>query len=85
MPEFKPLAEGEQPAEPKNHVLIEKVYEPVLGRRYKVTIEGAMHSHIPTPETMPTLADARECALDFAKRFDVPVIYLSSEITREAT
>jgi hypothetical protein len=85
MTEFKPLVEGEQPAEPTNHVLIEKVYEPVLGTRYKVTIVGQMHSQIPTPETMPTLADARDCALDFAKRFDVPVIYLSNEITREAT
>jgi hypothetical protein len=75
--------EGEQPIEPKNHLLIEKVYEPVLGTRYKVTIEGQMHSQVPTPETMPTLADARECALDFARRLDVPVIYLS-EIAREA-
>jgi len=82
MTEFKQLAQGETPAEPKNHILIEKVHEPVVGKRYKVTIEGQMHSDIPTPETMPTLADARECALYFAQMFNVPFIYLSSEIAQ---
>ena len=40
MPDFKQLAEGEKPADPDRHILIEVIHEPAIGKQYKVTGHG---------------------------------------------
>ena len=48
MPDFKPLAEGEQPGDPERYILIEVIHEPAIGKQYQVTETGlTLHTSHP--------------------------------------
>ena len=80
MPDFKQLAEGEKPADPERHILIEVIHEPAIGKQYKVTGKGLGPDHPSGDFTDRTLEAVCNRALELAEAANVPVIYLSSGI-----
>jgi hypothetical protein len=86
MPEFKRLAEGEQPGDPERYILIEVIHEPAIGKQYRVTAKGLDPAHQPSGDfTDGTLAKARGRALELAQAVNMPIIYLSSGIAQTET
>jgi hypothetical protein len=86
LPDFKPLAEGEQPGDPERYILIEVIHEPAIGKQYRVTGKGLDPAHQPSGDfTDGTLDKARVRALELAEAMDVPIIYLSSGIADTET
>ncbi|ANY83845.1 hypothetical protein BB934_37135 (plasmid) [Microvirga ossetica] len=82
MPDFKQLAEGQKPADAERCILIEVIHEPAIGKQYTVTGRGIEpNDQMQNNQTYATLEKAREQALHWANAVDVPIIYLSSEIT----
>jgi hypothetical protein len=83
MPDFKPLAEGQKPANAERYILIEVVHDPGIGKQYNVTGKGIEPNHqMQISTTYRALEEARERALEWAQAVDVPIIYLSSDIAR---
>jgi hypothetical protein len=83
MPNFKQLAEGQEPADAEKYILIETIQEPTIGREYTVIGKGIEpNNQMKNNTTYATLEKAREQALEWAEAVDVPIIYLSSDITR---
>jgi hypothetical protein len=83
MPDFKQLAEGQKPADAERCILIEVIHEPAIGKQYTVTGRGIEpNDQMQNNQTYATLEKAREQALQWANAVDVPIIYLSSEITQ---
>jgi hypothetical protein len=86
MPDFKQLADGEMPADPERHILIEVLHEPAVGKQYKVSGDGLDPDHEPSGDfTHRTLEEARTRAVELAKAGNVPIIYLSSGIAHTNT
>jgi hypothetical protein len=86
MPEFKRLAEGEQPGDLEGHILIAVIHEPAIGKQYRVTARGLDPAHQPSGDFRDgTLDKARERAVELAEALDVPIIYLSSGIAQAET
>ena len=83
MPNFKHLPEGQKPADAERCILIEVIHEPAIGKQYTVTGRGIEpNDQMQNNQTYATLEKAREQALQWANAVDVPIIYLSSEITQ---
>jgi hypothetical protein len=86
MPEFKRLAEGEQPGDLEGYILIAVIHEPAIGKQYRVTAKGLDPAHQPSGDfTDGTLDKARGRALELAQAVNMPIIYLSSGIAQTET